>query len=100
MIAAYHLGQSGQAAALMQEGCEIFEKLGDPLSKEMSLVVVDPVMNTSGSYAELVEVRQKKLAYAREAETARPLASTSLRLGKPFATWGIILMQKFVISRP
>ena len=33
MIVAYHFGQPVQAAALMQEGCDIFEKLGDPLSK-------------------------------------------------------------------
>jgi tetratricopeptide (TPR) repeat protein len=50
----------------MQLGCEIFEKLGDPLSKEMSLVAVDPILNTNGRYDELLEVREKKLAYARE----------------------------------
>ena len=66
MVVAYHLGQPVQAAALMQESCEIFEKLGDPLSKEMSLVAVDPILNTNGHYAELLEVREKKLAYARE----------------------------------
>jgi predicted ATPase/DNA-binding SARP family transcriptional activator len=66
MVVAYHLGQPIQAAALMQEACEIFEKLGDPLSKEMSLVSVDPILSTNGRYDELLEVREKKLAYARE----------------------------------
>ena len=66
MIVAYHLGQTAQATALMQESCEIFEKLGDPLSKEMSLVTVDPILNINGRYVELLEVREKKLAYARE----------------------------------
>ena len=66
MIVAYHLGQPAQAKALMQESCELFEKLGDPLSKEMSLVAVDPILNINGRYAELLEVREKKLAYARE----------------------------------
>ena len=66
MVVAYHLGQPAQAAALMQEACQIFEKLGDPLSKEMSLVTVDPILNTNGRYDELLEVREKKLAYARE----------------------------------
>ena len=46
MVVAYHLGQPVQAAALMQEACQIFEKLGDPLSKEMSLVTVDPILCT------------------------------------------------------
>jgi tetratricopeptide (TPR) repeat protein len=50
----------------MQEACETFEKLGDPFSKEMSLVTVDPILNTNGRYVELLEVREKKLAYARE----------------------------------
>jgi tetratricopeptide (TPR) repeat protein len=66
MIVAYHIGKPVQATALMEESCEIFEKLGDPLSKEMSLVVVDPILNINGHYAELLEVREKKLAYARE----------------------------------
>lgn len=66
MVVAYHLGQPVQAVALMQEGCEIFEKLGDPLSKEMSLATVDPIINTNGCYDELLVVREKKLAYARE----------------------------------
>ena len=66
MVVAYHLGQPVQAAALMQEGCEIFEKLGDPFSKEMSLVAVDPILNTNGRYTELLDVREKKLVYARE----------------------------------
>jgi tetratricopeptide (TPR) repeat protein len=50
----------------MQESCETFEKLGDSFSKEMSLVTVDPILNTNGRYAELLEVREKKLAYARQ----------------------------------
>jgi predicted ATPase len=66
MVVAYHLGQPIQAAALMQEGCEIFEKLGDPLSKEMSLVILDPVLNTGGRYDDLLEVRERKVACARE----------------------------------
>ena len=66
MVVAYHLGQPVQAAALMQEGCEIFKKLGDPLSKEMSLATVDPILNTNGRYHELLDVRKKKLAYAQE----------------------------------
>jgi tetratricopeptide (TPR) repeat protein len=66
MVVAYHLGQPAQAAAMMEESCEIFEKLGDPLSKEMSLVAVDPILNINGRYEELLEVREKKLAYARE----------------------------------
>jgi len=66
MVVAYHLGQPVQAAALMQEGCEIFEKLGDSFSKEMSLVTIDPILNTDGRYVELLEVREKKLAYAQE----------------------------------
>lgn len=66
MVVAYHLGQPVRAAALMQESCEIFEKLGDSLSKEMSLVAVDPILNINGRYHELLEVREKKLAYARE----------------------------------
>ena len=66
MVVAYHLGQPVQAAALMQEGCEIFETLDDPLSKEMSLVILDPILNTGGRYDELLEVRQKKVAWARE----------------------------------
>jgi len=66
MIVAYHFGQPVQAVALMQEGCDIFEKLGDPLSKEMSLVTVDPILDTNGRYDELLEVREKKLAYAQE----------------------------------
>jgi predicted ATPase/DNA-binding SARP family transcriptional activator len=66
MIVAYHLGQPVKAEALMQESCETFEKLGDSFSKEMSLVTVDPILNTNGRYAELLEVREKKLAYARQ----------------------------------
>lgn len=66
MVVAYHLGQPVQAAALMQESCEIFERLGDPLSKEMSLVTVDPILNINGNYHQLLKVREKKLAYARE----------------------------------
>jgi predicted ATPase len=66
MVIAYHLGQPAQAAALMQEACQILEKLGDPLSKEMSLVTVDPILCTNGRYDELLEVREKKLAYAQE----------------------------------
>jgi tetratricopeptide (TPR) repeat protein len=66
MVVAYHSGQPVRAEALMQEACETFEKLGDPLSKEMSLVTVDPILNTNGRYGELLEVREKKLAYARE----------------------------------
>lgn len=66
MVVAYHLGQPFQAATLMQESCEIFEMLGDPLSKEMSLVAVDPILNTNGRYDELLEVREKKLDYAQE----------------------------------
>ena len=66
MVVAYHLGQPVRAAALLQEACEIFEKLGDSLSKEMSLVIVDPILSTNGRYDELLEVREKKLAYARE----------------------------------
>jgi len=66
MIVAYHLGQPVQATALMQESCKIFEKLGDPFSKEMSLVAADPILNINGRYNELLEIREKKLAYARE----------------------------------
>lgn len=66
MVVAYHLGQPSQAAALMQEACLIFEKIGDPLSKEMSLVTVDPILCTNGRYDELLDVREKKLAYAQE----------------------------------
>ncbi|MGW8225991.1 MAG: protein kinase domain-containing protein, partial [Anaerolineales bacterium] len=66
MVVAYHLGQPVQAADLMQEGSEIFEKLGDPLSKEMSLAIADPILATNGRYDELLEIREKKLAYARE----------------------------------
>jgi DNA-binding SARP family transcriptional activator/predicted ATPase len=66
MVAAYHLGQPVRAEALMQEACENFEKLGDPFSREMTLVTADPILNTAGRYAELLEVREKKLAFARE----------------------------------
>lgn len=66
MVVAYHLGQPVHAAALMQESCEIFERLGVPLSKEMSLVTVDPILNINGNYHQLLKVREKKLAYARE----------------------------------
>jgi predicted ATPase/DNA-binding SARP family transcriptional activator len=66
MVVAYHLGQPVQAAALMQESFEIFERLGDSLSKEMSLVAVDPILNTNGRYDELLAVREKKLDYAQE----------------------------------
>jgi len=66
MIVAYHLGQPVQATGLMEESCEIFEKLGDSFSKEMSLVAADPILNINGRYVELREVREKKLAYARE----------------------------------
>jgi DNA-binding SARP family transcriptional activator/predicted ATPase len=66
MIVAYHLGQPVRAEALMQEACGNFEQLGDPFSREMSLVTADPVLNTTGRYAELFEVREKKLAFARE----------------------------------
>ena len=100
MIVAYHLGQPVRAAALMQESCEIFEKLGDPLSKEMSLVAVDPILNINGRYHELLEVREKKLAYARERGDRQALASTSPRLGKSFVTWDIILPPKIISGRP
>jgi tetratricopeptide (TPR) repeat protein len=86
MIVAYHLGKPVQAVALMEEGCQIFEKLGDPLSKEMSLVAVDPVLNINGRYDELLEIRKKSWLMLRNVEIARPPESTSLRLGKPFAT--------------
>jgi tetratricopeptide (TPR) repeat protein len=66
MVVAYHFGQPVQAAALMQEGSDIFEKLGDPLSKEMALAIADPILSTNGRYEELLEVREKKLAYALE----------------------------------
>ena len=66
MIVAYHLGQPVKAEARMQESCETFEKLGDSFSKEMSLATVDPILNTHGRYAELLEVREKKLVYARQ----------------------------------
>jgi DNA-binding SARP family transcriptional activator/predicted ATPase len=66
MVVAYHLGQPVQAVALMQESCEIFERLGDSLSKEMSLVAIDPILNINGRYDELLKIREKKLAYARE----------------------------------
>jgi len=66
MIVAYHLGQPAQATVLMEESCEIFEKLGDPFSKEMSLVAADPILNINGRYDELLEIREKKLAYASE----------------------------------
>ncbi|HUV26818.1 MAG TPA: BTAD domain-containing putative transcriptional regulator [Anaerolineales bacterium] len=66
MVVAYHFGQPFQATVLMQESCEIFERLGDPLSKEMSLVAVDPILNINGRYDELLGVRKKKIDYAQE----------------------------------
>ncbi len=66
LIVAYHFGDTGQAEVLMQEACSKFENLGDPLSKEMSLATVDPILNISGHYEELLRVREKKLDYARE----------------------------------
>jgi DNA-binding SARP family transcriptional activator/predicted ATPase len=66
MIVAYHLGQPIRAEVLMQEACENFEQLGDPFSREMALVTADPVLNTTGCYAELLKVREKKLTFARD----------------------------------
>jgi predicted ATPase len=88
MVVAYHLGQPVEAAALMQEGCEIFEKLGDPLSKEMSLVAVDPVLNTNGRYDELLEVREKKVAYARERGDRQTTGITLAEVGETLCHLG------------
>ena len=88
MVVAYHLGQPVEAAALMQEGCEIFEKLGDPLSKEMSLVAVDPILNTNGRYDELLEVREKKLAYARERGDRQTTGITLSEIGETLSHLG------------
>jgi tetratricopeptide (TPR) repeat protein len=88
MVVAYHLGQPVQAAALMQESCEIFEKLGDPLSKEMSLVTVDPILNTNGRYEELLKVREKKLAYARERGDRQAIGIYLAEVGETFCHLG------------
>ena len=88
MVVAYHLGQPVEAAALMQEAFEIFEKLGDPLSKEMSLVAVDPILNTNGRYDELLEVREKKLAYARERGDRQTTGITLSEVGETLSHLG------------
>jgi DNA-binding SARP family transcriptional activator/predicted ATPase len=66
MTVAYHYGQHQAAEALMEEGCALFEKLGDPLSKEMALSTADPILGINGKYDEQRTLREKKLAYAQE----------------------------------
>jgi tetratricopeptide (TPR) repeat protein len=66
MTVAYHYGQPQQAKALMEEGCALFEQLGDPLSKEMALHIADPILGINGRYDEQLTLREKKLAYAQE----------------------------------
>ncbi|MCJ7696199.1 MAG: tetratricopeptide repeat protein, partial [Anaerolineaceae bacterium] len=59
-----------------------------PLSKEMSLVTVDPILDTNGRYDELLEVREKKLAYAQERGDRQTTGITLSEVGETLCHLG------------
>lgn len=88
VIAGYHYNDQNKMASLLEESITLFQQLDDPISQSLLLDSWNTLLNIRGRFSELLPIRQKRLAMAKELGDQRMIGYTRAELGETLCHLG------------
>ena len=82
VIAGYHYYDLTKMAAMLEESINLFQQLDDPISQSLLLDSWNTLLNIRGQFSDLLPIRQKKLAMAKELGDRRMIGYAQAEVGE------------------
>jgi len=84
VIAGYHHNDLAKMAGMMEESITLFRQLDESISQSLLLDSVNTLLNIRGQFSDLLPIRQKRLAMAKNLGEQRMIGYAQAELGETF----------------